>query len=177
MATFTRRSAVATLMIAPFVVACGATRGSTTSRVRLYDSLAEMADDSDKVAVVRVRRQWTAADITPETDFTLSEVEAVLSRSRDGVGDRLVVRQFGSSNQPAPVPLLKVGRAYLLFLTSSGLEGELASHYYVTGSNAGIFVSRDASLRSTAELKKAQFHQVLPTPGERIPQEISWADV
>lgn len=49
--------------------------GSHMTRVRLYESIDELAEDSAIVIVGTVQSQRVVADIDPITDFTLSNVE------------------------------------------------------------------------------------------------------
>lgn len=86
-------------------------------------------------------------------------------------GDRIVVRQIGSEEQPAPTPLFTVGGTYLLYLTPSGLEGELASQFYFTGANAGIYEAADAG--NARRGTPAGFVQADPEEGESLPSSVT----
>ena len=160
------RGAVALLLV--LLTGCASvTTGGETSRIRLYESVSEMADDSALVVTGRVVETRTVQDIDDHTDFTLSTVE-VRESNEARTGDLITVRQFGSDEQAPLVPLLVTGQDYLLFLTSSGLKGELASHYYVTGSNAGLYeLTDDSKARRGAQEPSAR--QVAPTEGENLP--------
>lgn len=160
------RGAVALLLL--LSAGCATvTTGGEESRVRLYDSVSEMAEDSALVVTARVLETKTVQDIDAYTDFTLSTVE-VLESNEAKAGDLLTVRQFGSDEQEPIVPLLVTGQDYLLFLTNSGLKGDLASHYYVTGSSAGIYQLPDATkIGRSGHDPSAQ--QVAPTDGEDLP--------
>ena len=160
------RGAVALLLV--LLAGCASvTTGGETSRVRLYGSVSEMVEDSALVVTGRVVETRTVQDIDEHTDFTLSTVE-VRESNQAKTGDLITVRQFGSDEQAPLVPLLVTGQDYLLFLTSSGLKGELASHYYVTGSNAGIYELADDS-KAGRGTQEPWARQVAPTEGEDLP--------
>lgn len=150
--------------------------GGHASRVELYSSVAELANASPEIVVGQVDNQTVAADIDDITDFTLSEIaitDVVKSSSGLEVGDTVTVRQIGSSDLEPPAPLLKTLSTYLLYLTPSGLEGELGSQFYVTGGNAGLYAaSNDVQPRSSAPA----YEQLQSTPGENLPQVISEPD-
>lgn len=74
--------------------------------------------------------------------FTLSTLELQGTPAKgEGLepSDKVSVRLLGSADQAGPAPLLKVGGIYLLYLTPSGLDGELASQFNVTGGTAGLY--------------------------------------
>ena len=146
---------------------------SSMSRVQLYDDIDSLVSDSDVVVVGRVAEQEVVADIDPITDFTLSRVlvDEVVSGDAVEVGDAVVVRQLGSAEQAAPVEILAAGKTYLLYLTESGLDGSLASQFYVTGANAGIYeqeAANDLARGSSDPL----FVQSDPQEDEQLPSEI-----
>ena len=168
------RGAVALLLV--LLAGCASvTTGGETSRVRLYGSVSEMVEDSALVVTGRVVETRTVQDIDEHTDFTLSTVE-VRESNQAKTGDLITVRQFGSDEQAPLVPLLVTGQDYLLFLTSSGLKGELASHYYVTGSNAGIYELADDS-KAGRGTQEPWARQVAPTEGEDLPVDLDQSTV
>lgn len=151
------------------------TAGSSAhgTRAQLYSGLDAMAADSSVVVVGVVGDQRVTADIDDVTDFTISSFEVSEVLKSDGVvdpGATIDVRQLG--DEVVPVELLSPGSVYLLYLTASGLEGELASHYYVTGANAGIYQAVAAQSRGGAAADD-EFVQVQPTEGEPLPEELS----
>lgn len=160
------------------LVACGAGSGSEGSRVRLYDSPAAMADDSSVVLVGNVVNQRTARDLGPSLEFTISSVEVlrVVDGETSGGASTVEVRQDDST------PIIEEGRPYLLYLTASGLDGALASQYYVTGAGAGLYVSNKdlASTRQDLKAKKDEglaFKQLKKHEGENLPAEVTLAEV
>ena len=141
------------------------------SRTRLYSSVSEMAKDSAIVVVGTVLSDSVTADIDPVTEFTLASVrvdKVVDQNQRSPIGANVVVRQAGSPTQMSQIPLLKTGKQYLLFLTASGLDGEQAEQFYVTGANAGIYENRSGG---------DAFAQVQRQVGEDLPMTISERDV
>lgn len=149
--------------------------GAEMSRVRLYESVRELAADSDAIVVGRVVDEREVADIDPITDFTLAdfEVDKVLAGDSVAAGSTIVVRQVGSSRQTPPVELLAQDGTYLLYLTASGLEGELGKHFYVTGANAGVYEARGAERGVVMSGVSDTFVQSSPQEGEHLPAEIN----
>lgn len=165
--------AVALLLV--LLTGCASvTTGGEESRVRLYGSVSELAEDSALVVTGRVVETRTVQDLDDHTDFTLSTVEVRESNAAEA-GELITVRQFGSDKQAPVVPLLVTGQDYLLFLTSSGLKGDLASHYYVTGSNAGIYQLDDDS--KAGGTHKPSARQVAPREDEGLPVDLDQSTI
>lgn len=150
--------------------------GGHASRVELYSSVAELADASPEIIIGQVERQTVTADIDEITDFTISEVvitDVIKSSLGLEIGDKVKVRQIGSPDLEPPAPLLTSQNGYLLYLTPSGLEGDLATQFYITGGNAGLYAtSNDEQLRGGT----AEYDQLQSTPGEGLPQTILESD-
>ncbi|GMA23474.1 hypothetical protein GCM10025864_12330 [Luteimicrobium album] len=151
--------------------------GADGSRARLYNSPEDMASDSSAVIVGTVSGTRTVDDIDATTDFTLSDlrVDKVL-KGGFAEGASITVRQLGSKEQAPPATLLKPGSEYLLYLTASGLDGDLAKQYYVTGGNAGLYAASansTASTRANLAADDAGFAQVDPEPGENLPESLT----
>lgn len=149
-----RRSRVGiALGVLLLLAGCTPQFGSSTSRVTIYDSPEAMAADSDLVVVGEVIGYSEGADIEGASDiFTVSDlrITQVLSSDEDGnwhAGDVVEVRQFGArgAEEQILVPLVEQGMTYLLFLTLSALDGDLATQFYVTGSSAGLYTPADGS--------------------------------
>ncbi|KRF08951.1 hypothetical protein ASH00_04545 [Arthrobacter sp. Soil782] len=144
------------------------------ARVKLYPSLKSMADDSTAVVVGTVTAQRVAADIDPATDFTISTISVTSAKRSNGSvksGTTVEVRQFGSANQVPLVPLMEVGGTYLVYLTASGLPGELGTQFYVTGSNAGLYQAAVSGPLRQGDISKTVFTQVAAEEGEALPAE------
>jgi len=130
--------------------------GGSLSRVQYYDSMKAMAADSAVIVIGTPQSETVVADIDGVLDFTLASFvvdKVVKGHQSVKVHDAIIVRQIGARSgeetntsipQGAVVPLLDIDVRYLLYLTPSGLSGDLAFHYYVTGANAGIYVASSA---------------------------------
>ncbi|WP_182049969.1 hypothetical protein [Changpingibacter yushuensis] len=191
------RVTAVTLVVAGSCVECSTTSSDGTnstgdiSRVTLYDSLSDMSDDSTTIVVGTVSSQEVARDITKEDDFTISSfsVTRVVKGTDVSPGDVVKVRQIGSAKQQTGVEMLSTDQVYLLYLTPSGLTGDLASQYYVTGAEAGIYqdVSSPSS-PSTSILKNASqarsetadsmsFGRVESDTGDTLPATVTLQEV
>jgi len=136
------------------------------SRARLYGSVAELAADSGAVVTGTVDGQRTVRDL-PAGDTTVSEVTVRATAKADRelpAGATVSVRQMGSAAAPGPAALLQPGRTYLLFLTPTGLDGERAEQFFVTGGTAGIWETDGggADERSTFTRLPSDDGDVLP---------------
>ncbi|WP_029067816.1 hypothetical protein [Jonesia quinghaiensis] len=152
------------------------------SRVALYDSLDAMSADSDLVVVGIVGTQTTVYDIDDITPFTLSTVtiqDAVLG---EAPADAITVRQFGDVSIADTEEILTPGTTYLLYLTESGLSGELAAHYYVTGVTAGIYQAKTAQRSpsrispqtlSQNTLNSLTFEHISTEDGDELPSNVT----
>lgn len=184
-ATTTRLLAgVAALLL---VAACVQTETSM-DRERLYASVEDLRIDSDLVVVGTVTSSREVADIEgSESILTISDIEIVKvvasseRRPTWAPGQTINVRQFGaagSRDQSPPVPLVSRGGNYLLFLTLSGLDGELSEQFYVTGASAGLFEPMERRERKTAEVSRIErFRQVAPSDVEPDLQEASLSEL
>jgi hypothetical protein len=149
-----RRSlGTALVVLATMTGLAACTQGGEISRLPPYDSVQALADDSALIVVGTPERQWVATDIDGELEFTLSSFadDRVVAGPGDVTpGDQLVVRQTGASDtagqgqdSPPLAPFLTIGSSYLLYLVATGLDGDLASQYYITGIDAGLYIATD----------------------------------
>ncbi len=186
---------VAALSIALGVGACGSgttaqTSGNATtskdenSRVKMYDSVKAITDDSDLVVVGTVADQKVVQDIDDETDFTLSTVKVITTKKGDAGDETVVVRQTGSTENQTAGAMMKTGSTYLLFLVHSGLAGDLASQYYVTGADAGIYLASatakaKAQTGTTTEqdISGETFNRVNSDSGDNLPATLTVDEV
>lgn len=172
-----KAAASAALLLA--FTSCSSTQGaSEMSRAKLYPSVAALAKDSASIVVGRVEEQRVANDVSPDLDFTISRVTVnQVGRSVDGLqpGSKMEVRQTGSKAQRAPAQLMEVGASYLLFLTPSGLSGDLASQYYVTGANAGLYIADATAGKMPGPGSK--FRQLQRQEGENLPAQLALSEV
>ena len=89
------------------------------------------------------------------------------------LGQVLEVRQAGSAKPLGPSQLLGAGGRYLLFLTPSGLAGPLASQYYITGVDAGVYLMRVGD-KIAPDMQVSQFHR---NDGDVLPNSPTLADI
>lgn len=151
-----RMSLVPAAVLAALVLAASgcSSQGVSGSRHTIYDSYESLAADSAAVVIGRVASQYEDTLEGASVPHTVSVVEVVEEPTVEGVAAKLEanravslssgtvieVRQLGGADfEETPAPLMRVGEEYLLFLTPSGLDGEFASQYFVTGANAGLF--------------------------------------
>lgn len=186
---------VAALSIALGVGACGSgttaqTSGNATtskdenSRVKMYDSVKAITDDSDLVVVGTVADQKVVQDIDDETDFTLSTVKVITTKKGDAGDETVVVRQTGSTKNQTAGAMMKTGSTYLLFLVHSGLAGDLASQYYVTGADAGIYLASATAKAKTQtgtateqDISEETFNRVNSDSGDNLPATLTVDEV
>lgn len=144
------------------------TKHVSTTREKTYASLDELNADSTLVVVGTPTRQEVVQDIEPDMDFTLSTFE-VQSTQKGEAPASITVRQTGSTAQGAPAGILTTGQQYLLYLVPSGLPGEQASQYYVTGLTAGIYTGAETREETTTG---STFTQAEPDPADNLPPTI-----
>lgn len=101
------------------------------------------------------------------TSFVLAAVE-VSSVEKGDVqeGSTIIVRQTGYLEDS----LLEDGGTYLFYLVPTGLEGDLADQYYVTGVTAGIYEKVTVDSQSSAS---DSFVRVAPDSGDELPESLT----
>lgn len=158
--------------------------GTSGSRHKLYESLTDLIGDAGRVVAGSVVSQTETVEHELTLTVSTFEVErefqpeslgvelherarpenalGPLPARQPGAGETIVIRQYGSATAQTNVaPLLIPGETYLLFINLSGLEGSAASQYYVTGSDAGIYL--EAGVPSEFERVSKEAGDVLPT--------------
>ncbi|MFR0555809.1 hypothetical protein [Pseudoscardovia radai] len=151
------------------------------SRAMLYGSIADLAAASDVVVVGSVASQKVVADIDGTTQFTVStiDVSSVLKGDVQSAS-QIVVRQTGSANQPSGETFMTPDSTYLLYLVASGLDGDLASQYYVTGATAGIYEAEQTAAAKSATGSDASsvqtFSRVNVDSGDTLPATVTLED-
>lgn len=163
------------------------TTTGSVSRAKLYGSVDALTADSDAVIVGTVASTTVARDLDDATDFTLATVTVLKAVKGAADADGTVtVRQTGSAAQHTPETLLKANDVVLLFLAKSGLPGDQASQYYVTGATAGLYeASGDSAttLRAAAQTDTAQaasaatFSRVNADSGDTLPATLTLGDL
>lgn len=144
-------------------------KGTSISRSEIYQSVSQLADDSDAIIIGTVESSENVSDIDLSTEFVLATVKvADTEKGNITTGDTVIVRQTPLSD----AQLMSKGATYLLYLTESGLEGELASQYYVTGVTAGIYEKTQTSARSAAS-----FERFDKASGDDLPDMIAASEI
>jgi len=151
------------------------------SRATLYGSIADLAAASDVAVVGSVASQKVVADIDGTTQFPVStiDVSSVLKGDVQSAS-QIVVRQTGSANQPSGETFMTPDSTYLLYLVASGLDGDLASQYYVTGATAGIYEAEQTTAAKSATGSDASsvqtFSRVNVDSGDTLPATVTLED-
>ncbi|MEY2848617.1 MAG: hypothetical protein RI885_1282 [Actinomycetota bacterium] len=142
------------------IVLSGCAPGATMSsgsRVKLYANVSDLARDSSLVVEVTVSQQDEHAETTSSSAHTTSLAKVDATFSPPGLSDRakedfsaapteVVVRQLtpgAGKLDSSGGPILREGGRYLLFLVPSGVPGEGADQFYITGGTAGLFAAED----------------------------------
>lgn len=181
-------TAVVTVVAACALAGCSASLNplggmsqSDYSRVEYYDSLEDLQAASDAVVVGIVTDQEVVYDIDDVTPFILSTVVVQDTIHGDVPTDSIIVRQAGDSPSQDEEALTPEN-TYVLYLTESGLSGDKAEHFYVTGVTAGIYTGdvpeQDTStvepdLLDEDVLEEATFEQIAPDTPDDIPSDIT----
>lgn len=147
------------------------TKQVSVTRTKTYSSLDELNADSTLIVTGTPTSQEIVQDIDPDMDFTLSTFE-VQSTQKGEASGVITVRQTGSTRQTPPTGILGVGQRYLLYLTPSGLSGEQASQFYVTGMNAGIYKASEGAQTGGETSSGSTFTQADPDPADKLPPHI-----
>jgi len=149
------------------------TSSSDVSRARLYNGLAEISGDSNLVVTGTVLKEEIVTDVVKDAPVLKStfEIKTVLAGAVPGGKSTVVVRMYTGSFNQDKSNVLKVGSDYLLFLTDSGLNGNQASQYYVTGYEAGAYVA-DSTTDGVTTYKR-----LIKTEGDVLPATLTEADV
>jgi hypothetical protein len=153
---------LATLALLVAANLAGCASSSSGSRHALYDSDDAMVRDSTDIVVGTVQGSSVDGDATVATiEVENAPTNPSLGSNIDAetetieVGDVIEVRQQTD-------PKLSTGSQYLLYLTPTGLSGEAAEQYYITGAVAGMYV-REGDV----------FRRVVPDSGDTVSETIS----
>jgi hypothetical protein len=142
--------------------------------------VASLAGDSSIVLAGTVQDQEIASDMPGGGEFTLSTVGISATAKTDANhpdGSTVVVRQHGTAGDPGPGSLLTEGRTYLLYLTPSGMDGDLASQFSVTGGTAGIYAKHRSAVRSpTTVVESTEFTGTSSDEGDHLPAQLTLGD-
>lgn len=165
-----RNTATAMVIVALIVGAAGCSNSaspdtsSAGSRATLYNSIDELAADSTAIISGVVTDQFTEGDTTVSVIAVDSAPSSPQLAANIGmpssdiqVGDTVHVRQDPSSR-----PLLEIGKEYFLWLTPTMLPGAAASQFFITGSNAGMYIGEGETAQRAA-----------PDSGDDLPATIT----
>lgn len=111
------------------------------SRVKIYNSLGELAKDSTVVAVVTILNE-VAIEKVETIPFTVTTVRVEESLRGSEAGAELKIRQTGDDSVRLGeefLPLLRADEKYLLFLEDFKFEPETKTGQFVITGNAGGF--------------------------------------
>lgn len=160
---------------------------ASQSRVRIYESMVELEDDSPLIITGEISRTSVIRDIDDITDFTLLDVKVSQTLKGTVNSGSIIVRQTGSSEQGSAETLLQTGDVVMLFLTPTDLPGEQSSQYYVTGATAGVYRVTDDTQQSWNVLRSQHgnasdawqpvFERVNVDSGDELPSELTPAQV
>ena len=119
-----------------------------------------------------MKRTKVTHDIDGLTPFSVFNVAVSEVLKGDvAVGDTVVMRQTGGEGDPG---VLEDGQTALLYLTPTGLDGELASQYYPVGVTAGVYVlDGDVAALSADNDSAAAFSHTVTDTGDSIPNVLS----
>lgn len=160
---------------------------ASQSRVRIYESMVELEDDSPLIITGEISRTSVIRDIDDITDFTLLDVKVSQTLKGTVNSGSIIVRQTGSAEQGSAGTLLQTGDVVMLFLTPTDLPGEQSSQYYVTGATAGVYRVTDDTQQSWNVLRSQHgnasdawqpvFERVNVDSGDELPSELTPAQV
>ena len=160
---------------------------ASQSRVRIYESMVELEDDSPLIITGEISRTSVIRDIDDITDFTLLDVKVSQTLKGTVNSGSIIVRQTGSAEQGSAATLLQTGDVVMLFLTPTDLPGEQSSQYYVTGATAGVYRVTDDTQQSWNVLRSQHgnasdawqpvFERVNVDSGDELPSELTPAQV
>ncbi|MGH3689582.1 MAG: hypothetical protein ACRDT7_05450 [Microbacterium sp.] len=184
---------VALVSLSLTMVACSTTTTTTTtttatsidgSRHTLYSEVSALSADSEAIVDVVVESQDVVQEEIP---YTLSTVTVIAPLHPKGLAinkdvsaevspeEQIVIRQMGSvDEEKVPAPLLEVGNRYLLFITSTKLEGDAASQFYITGVSAGIYQTESSTDARGGDVTYAHVDQ---DSGDNLPPTLTAADL
>lgn len=94
---------------------------ASQSRVRIYESMVELEDDSPLIITGEISRTSVIRDIDDITDFTLLDVKVSQTLKGTVNSGSIIVRQTGSAEQGSAETLLQTGDVVMLFLTPTDL--------------------------------------------------------
>jgi hypothetical protein len=153
----------------------GAGPGAALSRTRTYASLASLAGDSSLIATGTVVGQHDISDSATPPGFVTVVSQFRLDRvllGDAGRGNVVEVRQLVPGGEVMTsasfIPPLGVAGEYLLYLLHSGLPGDAADQFFVTGGGSGAY-----ERTGTDPVGQARYRQVLAFEGDALPASVT----
>jgi hypothetical protein len=123
---------------------CASTSHSEGSRAELYASIEQLTADSTVVVVATATSEVETSKEPQVLTGTHVVVEQPLTPNglpSDSptleVSETVTVWQLGDATSAGPLPLMREGDRYLLFLVATGLDN--LPGYFITGSSAGYW--------------------------------------
>ncbi|MFD8768449.1 hypothetical protein [Microbacterium oxydans] len=175
---------VALVSLSLAMVACSTTTTIDSSRHTLYSDVSVLSGDSEAIVDVVVKSQEVVQEEIPYTLSTVTVIAPLrpkgLASNREAAAEvtpeeQIVIRQMGSvDEEEVPAPLLEVGHRYLLFITSTKLEGDAASQFYVTGVSAGIYRTESSAGARGGDVT---YTHVDRDSGDDLPPTLTAADL
>lgn len=176
---------VALVSLSLAMVACSTTTTTiVSSRHTLYSDVSVLSGDSEAIVDVVVKSQEVVQEENPYTLSTVTVIAPLrpkgLASNREAAAEvtpeeQIVIRQMGSvDEEEVPAPLLEVGHRYLLFITSTKLEGDAASQFYVTGVSAGIYRTESSAGARGGDVT---YTRVDRDSGDDLPPTLAAADL
>ena len=164
----------------------GNSGGTDGSRVKLYNSVSDVAGDSSivvsglvdsqtEVAETSTTSPYVASTLTVTASYSPAGLAANVAQSSVKVGDKIVVRQIGTLGSSSDTPYLTPKTGYLLFLAPTGLAGAPSNNYYVTGATAGLYKSATGKI-AVLTAGSASFSKE-GNEGDKLPATLSASDL
>lgn len=153
-----------------------------SSRAKMYDSEQQLAKDSTVIVVGNVDGQTTLEQGDDgHTKFTVSSVivaEKIKGGGDADIGKTIQVRQTGVEDGSQHDPILQDDVTYLLYLSPSGLSGDAAAQYYVTGATAGMYMADTNHLiPDRRAIDTLVFKRVDAQSGDKLPEHIQTSQI
>lgn len=153
-----------------------------SSRAKMYDSEQQLAQDSTVIVVGNVDGQATLEQGDDgHTKFTVSSVivaEKIKGGDDADAGRIIQVRQTGAEGESQHDPILQDDVTYLLYLSPSGLSGDAAAQYYVTGATAGMYMADTNHLiPDRRTIDTLVFKRVDAQSGDSLPEHIQTSQI
>ena len=171
---------VAVVSVMSLAACAPAVTFSSGSRVKLYNSIKELAADSTLVASIDVTSQKEYPETDSASAYTAStaEITAIFQTAglpgdarldqKFSAGEEIVIRQLATGNsvsEDGSKIVIDASGSYLVFLVESGVPGASGNEFYITGGTAGLFGA------------DGDKYQWLGNEGDKLPNSLTAADL